>query len=592
MSSPWLYLLGALAVAAPIALSSPGCGKVAENCTAAELACDGSCIDPTNDNANCGMCGRACDQGLVCGNGQCAADCPMGQETCDGTCIDTQTDSMHCGDCTTACGADEECRAGSCQIRCDVMLTAPITDPWGFEWDGLERTAAALDVATTTCAAFGARLPTATELYRVSANQSAAVGQSFNTNTLWSKVPANHLDQATVRLSDAMVTSVPATSALSYRCVCAPPQPAFFGASRCNGPAGSECFTLGKLNIDKSDRPAARRSSAVAECAAEHAHIADLPVLVEAILAGLPGSGAAVATADSARYDLSSTLKWTTAAGWTLAANSGFVGVSAPAPFRCAGPAYVSGTHPATVPNEYVGGLYKGELTDSATLSWAAAHDACFSRGGHLPRVTEMAELIGQGLPNGTNAILWTSDASGYNGTQFMSAIIRWLGLDKRYPYEYSAGADQTTSWDYKTTPKPYRCIYYPIDPTYTAPATCNGNCFALTPGTGPARFTFDGTDRPAQLPAEAADTCRKLGGHLPSERDYTEAIRGGLPNGTNAQLLTSDQGIGNVSVGQVIVVMWNSVDTTFDDQYPVHSTWANPATAGPFRCMWTNELR
>ena len=587
-------LFGLLGVAVPLGLSAPGCGKVAPDCTAAELACGGSCIDPTNDNANCGMCGRACDQGLVCGNGQCAAACPSGQETCDSTCVDTQTDSTHCGDCTTTCAADQECRAGSCQLRCDVMLTAPVTDPWGFEWDGLERTASALDVATTTCAAFGGRLPSATELYRVSANQSGAVGQSFHTNYLWSTAPANHLDQATVRLSDATVTSTPATSALTYRCVCAPPQPAFFGASRCSGPAGGECFTLGKVNIDRSDRPAMRRSSAVAECAAEHAHLADLPQLVEGVFAGLPGSGAAIATADSARYDLSTTLKWTTATGWTLAANTGYVGLSALAPFRCAGPGYVSGTHPVTVPNEYVaaGGIYKSEMTDSAVLSWPAAHDACFSRGGHLPRATELAELIGQGLPNGTNTYLYTSDVNGHNGTQFLSEVEKWVGLDKRFSYEYTGAATQTATWDYKTTPQAYRCIYYPIDPTYVAPTSCNGNCFALAPGTGPARMTFDGTDRPAQLPGDAADTCRKAGGHLPSERDYTEAIRGGLPNGTGAQLLTSDQGIGNVAVGNVTVVYWSSVDTTFDDQYPAHSTWVNPATSAPFRCMWTNELR
>ena len=52
---------------------------------------------------------------------------------------------------------------------------SPITDPWDVKWDAIERAPATLDAAQVTCRAFGGRLPTATELYRVAANQS---GQS------------------------------------------------------------------------------------------------------------------------------------------------------------------------------------------------------------------------------------------------------------------------------------------------------------------------------------------------------------------------------------------------------------------------------
>lgn len=577
---------------APLAavLIGAACGKVSETptCEANELACGGACIDPQRDNDHCGQCDLPCTGGLVCGNGMCAEGCPTGQELCGGTCTDTQTDADHCGTCDNACAADQECREGSCQVRCDVGLTSPVTDPWGYQWDGLERDAAALDIATATCAGFGARLPTATELYRVSANQSATVGMSFHTNYLWSTVPATRLEQATLRLSDATATSTAATSTLTYRCVCAPPQPAFFGGTRCNGPAGDACATVGRSHIDKSDRPALRLSSAVWECANEHAHVADLATLVEAIQAGVPGSGAYVATSDRAQADQAASLRWTTAAGWEVSGNLTTQNLRTLTPFRCAGPSFISGTHPAAVPNEFTAGPYKSEAADAAAAGWVAAHDACFARGGHLPRSSELAELIMQGLPGGSDAYLWTGDQAGYDGNQFRAATVKWAGLDKRFPYEQLGNATQTATWHLKNTSQVSRCIYYPIDPMYQPPAACNGGCVDVNPPVGPTKMVVDAMDRPAASPAAAMAACTAAGGRLATERDLTEAIRAGLPNGSNALLTTADVGRND----RVQVVRWTGVDTGFTDQYQTYMTWRDPATAGPYRCVWTNELR
>ena len=582
MGMRWLVLV--------VVLTCVACGSVADhNCTPTEILCGNSCVDPLNNNDNCGMCDHRCDLGLICGNGTCSDTCPMGQEICDGTCVDKQTDSDHCGDCTTKCTSDQECRAGDCQVRCDVGLMAPVTDSWGFEWDGLERSAAALDIATTTCAAFGARLPTATELYRVSANQSGTVGMSFHTNPLWSIVPADRLAQITIKLSDASSGEQAATSPLTYRCVCAPPQPPSFSGTRCNGPASAECATVGPYNVDKSDRPALRKSSAVWECANERAHLADLPLLVEGLQGGLPGSGAYIATADHWQYNQSTEIKWTTATGWTFAGNDTAVNIVTPAPFRCAGPSFVAGTHTATVANEYVGPLsgYKGETVDTATTTWAAANDTCFSRGGHIPRAAELAELIQQGLPGGTNVYLWTSDQGGYNGTQFLVETMKWTGLDKRFPYEYLGNANTTATWDYKTGMQASRCIYYPTDPAFIAPTASNGGCFTVPTPVGPSTIYMDSVDRTAASLADAFKTCVADGGHLATERDYIEAIRTGLPNGSNTPVYTSDLAQANVTV-----VHWTAIETAFTDQYSTYMTWVNPPELHPFRCMWTNELR
>jgi hypothetical protein len=364
--------------------------------------------------------------------------------------------------------------------------------------------------------------------------------------------------------------------------------PRYFAGARCNGPAGAECFKYGAYHIDKEDRPPLRKSAAIQECANEHAHLIDLPLLGAAIGAGLPGSNALTGTADGYRYDLTTTVRWSSAT-WELAGNISNAAHQTPVPFRCAGPAtrVLPTTTPAPNPFLPKQSSYKGESADGPSVSWTAAHDACWLRGGHLPRATELAELIGQGLPMGSNTDLWTADQLGYDGTQFLAAVLRWTGFDRRFPFEYTGAADLSATWVYKMTSHPYRCIYYPIDPAFTPPMMCNGGCNVRSAGSPAVTIFFDQNDRPAASIGNAIRDCAATGGYLASERDLTEAIRDGLPNGSGSYLNTGDVGQGNVTI-----VNWSGVNRAFDDQYPSFMTWSDPATPRPYRCMWTNELR
>ena len=532
-------------------------------------------------------CGKSDE---TCKDGACT--CASGETDCSGTCIDMQVDPSHCGGCGMACAAGEACIDGGCQVPCDASkLMASIRDPWGITWDGLERTASTLDAASVDCAAFGGRLPTATEMYRVSASRSGAVGQSFQTNYLWSRTANDRVSQVTTRLSDgATSASTAATSTIPYRCVCQAAPPRTFSGARCNGPQAGGCFRWGPYNLDAEDRPALRKSAAVQECVGEHAHLADLPLLGAAIRAGLPGSNSFITVADGSRYDMTTTIRWGGAAPWEVSGNVSAVTLQTPAPFRCAGTAAPASISATPVANEFRPTLspYKSEAADHPAAAWAAAHDTCWKTGGHLPRSTELAELIGQGLPGGSGANLWTSDQLGYNGTQFLAAVMRWTGLDRRFPFEYTGGPDLTATWAYKTDAGyPFRCIYYPIDPMFQPPATCNGGCNVRSAGGPAVTIVFDMADRPTATVAAAIADCAATGGYLASERDLTEAIRDGLPNGTNAYLNTWDVGQGNVTI-----VNWAGVNQTFNDQYSAFMTWSDPVTPRPYRCMWTNELR
>lgn len=481
---------------------------------------------------------------------------------------------------------------------CVSKLYGPMTDPWGDTWDGSERGLATLPQAAAACTAIGGRLPLATELLRVSAVQAGGVGETYDTNYLWTLVPAAPTQQIILRMSDGSVTTsaVDAGTKRPYRCRCADVAPAGFDAEACSGPPGSSCTTLlgegGRNAIDSADRAPLPVTSALWECAFSGAHLANTLQYLEAIPNGLPnGSGSWLHVADAVNPGGPVLVKWTgTQPAWAPAGNVSYASMTDLRPFRCAGPTAAPTPFPPPVADEFVGAINKGEQHDSAAAGWPVVLDACFARGGHLPRATELAELVHQGLPNGTAQWLWTSDAMGASGSQFLQGTIAWSGTEPRYQLAYPTGL----SWQYKTGSFPFRCLYHPLDAGYAGPAdaSCQGGCVRLQVGSGPATMWFDRFDRVPAVLAAAAKTCAAAGGHLASERDYVEAIRSGLPNGSAAWLHSWDLTGSGTAIPYDMAVRWTGTEVAFNDQYPGSATWIDPAGASPYRCVWTNELR
>ena len=153
-----------------------------------------------------------------------------------------------------------------------------------------------------------------------------------------SLAPHNRLQQTTVRLSDGTAEGRSAITPQPFRCVCEPEREPVFTGTHCHGTPGAECFPVGIWNVDAADRRAAPER-AIFECLHDHAHLADLPLIVEGIQAGLPGSGANLATADQSSHRYSATVRWDGVAvpTWSLSGNTGIVDLTVPAPFRCAG---------------------------------------------------------------------------------------------------------------------------------------------------------------------------------------------------------------------------------------------------------------
>jgi hypothetical protein len=582
-----------------------GACKIA--CPAGTLECNGVCVDPDQDTKNCGGCGLACGAGEVCTAGSCKASCGAGQTLCSGSCVELGSDEKNCGSCGNACGAGEDCNGGQCQLSCKAQLLGnPLTDLWGFSWDGNERTTGTLEQARATCESIGGRLPTATEMHRVSAVRTSQVGQKDQVNYLWTAVPYDTDEQVVERLSDGNLARQTVTKTNVYRCVCAPPDPPGFGGSDCTGSNKAECSTLtreGKTyNIDAQDRAKLNASGAAWECAFHGGHLLDVGTQVAAIQQGLKGGqNAPHWTSDVSLSSTAMTVTWTDNVPW-VASNSTLshatMSTLNTTSFRCIGPQGAL-TPKAGAPAGAFALPRSGVAHDSQdrpAQKWAAAHDTCVFFGGHLTPPVDLMEAVFEGLPAGSGVKLWTADQAGFNGSQFQAATILWKGAAPRTAWDSSNAAGVASK---ASAGQPYRCAYYPQDAAFQGPdaAQCQGACYAVPPAIGSSEtgstLWFDVLDRPSATVAEAIDTCHKAGGRLPRERDYTEAIRGGLPNGSTSLLFTSDFTLyASNGARYVHVVRWSQQEEAFDDQYSKYMTWSAISNKHPFRCMWTSEHR
>jgi len=88
-------------------------------CPAPKVDCNGVCVDPTTDAANCGSCGNVCGQNEICAGSSCACAAPamLCGTQCNVRfcpCVAVQSDPANCGTCGHVCTSGV-CAAGTCQ---------------------------------------------------------------------------------------------------------------------------------------------------------------------------------------------------------------------------------------------------------------------------------------------------------------------------------------------------------------------------------------------------------------------------------------------------------------------------------------------
>ncbi len=478
-------------------------------------------------------------------------------------------------------------------------------DSWGYQWDDLERYATTWANAAAACKARGGRLPTITELFRVSAAGLGEIGTPYDSGYLWAMTQWQAGTNAIVRLTDGSITGEAPTNPRPYRCVFPNNQAAYFTGNHCYGPPGQECFAASdpgqRYVVDRQERPPVTYVAALDECNFYHASVMSELDYAE-LVAHAPGLGLGsnnwVWTSDSANYLGVSVVRWP-GTDLNFAPTGNYVGFAqrdgGPYRFRCIGVSFPAGTHPNAVAGEFVAGetYLKGESTDRPAAKFAVAISTCFEAGGHLPLEREWAALIRAGLPGGTaGKWYWTSDSSRYDLTQ----VVAWTGVDLKftdYHSQYSTWSDRVG-----TNSIPFRCSYYAIDPAYVGPkdnkCVVEAPCYRVEKGGDTKVVVWADPVNRAPLNYQAAVlSCYNLGGHLPSFRDLAELVRDGLPEGTDSWIWTADA-VGDWGAFNTMIVKWKAADKAFDGTYSTYATWSDKAaaTSRPYRCVWTNELR
>lgn len=130
------------------------------DCAAEETVCGGACSNLQTDRDNCGACGNACGDGLVCSFGQCVEGCDNGLVRCGDVCVDVASDPENCMTCGNTCSAaqNQSCNAGVCgcaenEITCGGACTDPQTskDHCGASGDCLGTNAGEVCDPGATC---------------------------------------------------------------------------------------------------------------------------------------------------------------------------------------------------------------------------------------------------------------------------------------------------------------------------------------------------------------------------------------------------------------------------------------------------------
>ena len=552
-------------------------------CPGAQKSCGGLCIDTANNNMHCGDCDKPCPAGQLCANGVCDATCPADQKECSGACVNTMTDTSHCGDCDKPCEADEECVKGACRPSCTSQLLSAVFNQWGVSWDGTVRAPSTHGEAKLACEQIGGRLPTATELFRSSAAESGSVGTSADSDETWTLVPHSANRHIVGRLDNGSLNDRSDTSTQPYRCVCPATASGGFSSAKCSGPPGSTCVTttIGghSYHIDAGDRARLNKLGASFECSFGSAHLWDANAFTAAYATSAKPNAENYHIADD---DFLAKIGEVRGASNPSNVSFGRTDDNNSLTFRCVGTPKDFGAHPNAVPNGFRPG--RGTLTadgsDRAAAEWLDAHDTCWAAGGHLASRVELVETVAHGLSGGSGAELWVADQHG-KSTGWRVGTLELPANPLAYEYR----ARWTTRGN---GPRPYRCVYYPLDPLYSGPAAtaCQGGCREFTPGSGTTpRIWVDQEDRPATNFTDAITTCAGVGARLTSARDLAEAIRAGLPNGSGEPLFTTDRG-----ENRFHAVSWTATEPTYNETDGMSQE--NDSADLAFRCIWTNELR
>jgi len=409
-----------------------------------------------------------------------------------------------------------DCDEDTCKLTSVCSANVEISDGWGDYWDGVPRTTQTHAVAEKTCVDIGARLPTATELFRNQIkNNTSDLTQSdeyikttkTGSEKLWTTIERqNTTDQFLVKLlaapANTFVSVAAKTSSNEFRCIWPsfPGHDSGFGENNCNGPADNtaanvtRCFEVeDNLNMDIEPRAPLDSVGAAQECRMEGASIPVVADYAKAIPAGLPNgstnweyTGNAISWVDAnnfgialVRFNDTRTEHWSydRVAPIEGGARDNGITVSKNRQFRCIGLANHSrwGKPDASkctkgANNEcfhYIDGrthVVADAVDRSQVTTFPVAANKCRALGAELPNQVEFSDLVRAGWV-GSNKYLWMSDpvlVTSGGANSLGNAVGKWKDAGTSNWFFGNAGIDSTKAkMRTPNTLQSYRCVWH-----------------------------------------------------------------------------------------------------------------------------------
>ncbi len=438
-----------------------------------------------------------------------STSCPLGYSECGDKCVDLDTDAKNCGACKKACDTSEVCVTSSCELNCPPGLEKCDDSCVNIHYDPKH------------CGA---------------CNKACQMGE--------------------VCLEGCVAFCAPGETICDGACVNLDDNPSYCGD--CDTTCGDEqlcrdggCFGYPNGFAAKDDwgeiwdglqRSAKTWEEADKTCKSLGGR---LPTVTE-----LYRNNAATGTSNIASPSDVSTL-------WTLIVSHvqqpGRVSVSLSdgkieyhpesdaLSFRCVWPDIIREEFSGDAcygppgaecrPNGY---FWNVDAYDRPALSYPAAQHECNFYYASIPRARDLQEIAQRGMANPTNQWLWTSSGKyWYSGGYGVAVAKVQSNPQPNWDYDHNTSSG-SYSWGHAQ--RNFRCIgkkSKEIGNLPSDPACQHDACFTITQRR--SRLIADNKDRPAADWAQAAETCRKLGGSLPSFDEIGDLIQAGWENGSDA---------------------------------------------------------
>ncbi|MEM7180291.1 MAG: hypothetical protein AAF518_05230 [Spirochaetota bacterium] len=199
--------------------------------------------------------------------------------------------------------------------------------------------------------------------------------------------------------------------------------------------------------------------------------------------------------------------------------------------FRCNGP---------TGSTCFSDGLSNVDKVARPAMPYAAAVQECAMNGASVLSVLDYGRVIRDGLPHNDDPTWQWAANSAYNTSGGYSlGLVTWN--DSTQPYwvwQYSQMGTVTPGHTFYK----FRCIGLADQSSVSLPSSPQcylGNCFETNARRSP--LVADGVDRNAANYADAYESCRAVGGELPTMAEFHELVHAGWTDGSNHWLWTTD---------------------------------------------------